>query len=164
MSPPEDPQSPSGAPRNPARPLPFVVWVERVSDLPETPLPRRATAGSACFDLACAEDARVEPGKVTFVRTGMKVQPPRGFFLEIRPRSGLSSQGVVMMNAPGTIDADYALEVKVPLTLLFGPPRWIRRGERIAQMRLVEDLLTEFRPGEVRAEGTRTGGFGSTGL
>ncbi len=163
MSTPEDPASPSVPSPDPSGRPGSVVWVEKVPDLPETPLPRRATPGSACFDLTCAEDARVESGKVTFVRTGLKLKPPRGFFLEVRPRSGLSTQGVVMVNAPGTIDADYALEVKVPLTLLFGPPRWVRRGERIAQMRLVVDLPTEFRPGEVRAEGTRSGGFGSTG-
>ncbi len=163
MSPSEAPGPSSGGSQDPDDPLPWVVWVEGVADLPETPLPRRATPGSACFDLSCAEDARVESGQVTLVRTGLRFKPPRGFFLEIRPRSGLSTQGVVMVNAPGTIDRDYALEVKVPLTLLFGPPRWIRRGERIAQMRLVEDLPAKFRPGEVRAEGARHGGFGSTG-
>jgi dUTP pyrophosphatase len=160
---PEPPVPSPDGPSDPSSPPASVVWVERVADLPDTPFPRRATPGSACFDLSCAEDARVEPGKVTFVRTGLKFRPPRGCFLEIRPRSGLSTQGVVMVNAPGTIDGDYALEVKVPLTVLFGPPRWIRRGERIAQMRLVEDLPTDFRPGEVRTEGARTGGFGSTG-
>ena len=163
MSPSEAPGPGPAGPPDTDDPLPSVVWVEGVADLPGSPLPRRATPGSAGFDLSCAEDAKVETGRVTLVRTGLRFKPPRGCFLEIRPRSGLSSQGVVMVNAPGTIDADYALEVKVPLTLLFGPPRWIRRGERIAQMRLVEDLPTVFRPGEVRAEGARTGGFGSTG-
>ena len=141
-----------------------VVWVERTPDLPETPLPRKATPDSACFDLTCAEEALLESGRVTLVRTGLKFRPPPGTFLEIRPRSGLSSQGVLMVNAPGTIDRDYALEVKVPLTVLFGGPRTIHRGDRVAQMRLVAESDCVFRPGTVRPEGERTGGFGSTGV
>jgi dUTP pyrophosphatase len=139
------------------------VVVERLPDTPNVPLPTRATAGSAGFDLASAEDVRLEHGKVTLVRTGWKMRAPTGTFLEVRPRSGLSSRGVLMVNAPGTIDRDYAGEVKVPLTFLFEGGYPIRAGDRIAQIRLVTDRPAHFELGEVRAVGSRSGGFGSTG-
>lgn len=132
-------------------------------DTPQTPEPHRATEGSACFDLYAAEDAELRPGQVTLVRTGLKMRAPPGTFLEVRPRSGLSSRGVIMVNAPGTIDRDYPGEVKVPLALLFGAPRTLKAGERIAQLRLVAETPTSFRWGRVEATTDRRGGFGSTG-
>jgi len=68
-----------------------------------------------------------------------------------------------MVNAPGTIDRDYSGEIRVPLTYLFGGSYTILAGDRIGQMRLVEDLPTRFRSGKVRAVASRSGGFGSTG-
>ena len=126
-------------------------------------MPARATDGSACFDLAAAEAVELERGKVTLVRTGLRLRCPAGTFLEVRPRSGLSSRGVLMVNAPGTIDADYSGEVKVPLTFLFDGSYPIHVGDRIGQVRLVEDVSVTFRPGSVRPVASRNGGFGSTG-
>jgi len=139
------------------------VVVERVPDFPELPLPGRATRGSACFDLAAAEATVLSRGRVTLVRTGLTMRCPAGTFLEVRPRSGLSTKGVLMANAPGTIDRDYAGEIRVPLTYLFAGAYPIAAGDRIAQVRLVEDLPTRFAPGRVRWTGARKGGFGSTG-
>lgn len=139
------------------------VEIERMPDTPEARMPERATAGSACFDLYAAEDAEVVPGQVTLVRTGLRMRAPPGTFLEIRPRSGLSSQGVIMVNAPGTVDRDYPLEVKVPLAVLFGGPRTLRAGERVAQVRVVPEAPTTFQWGKVAVTTDRTGGFGSTG-
>jgi dUTP diphosphatase len=139
------------------------VHLERVDDLPGAPVPQRATEGSACFDLAAAEPALLERGRVTLVRTGWKVRCPEGTFLEVRPRSGLSTKGVLMVNAPGTIDRDYAGEVKVPLTFLFDGTYRIEIGDRVGQIRLVEDRSASFEPGIVHAVGSRSGGFGSTG-
>lgn len=139
------------------------VWVERVPDAPEVGWPARATERSACFDLKAAESARIERGRVTLVRTGLKVRCPEGTFLEVRPRSGLGARGVVMVNAPGTIDADYSGEVLVPLTYLFDGDFRIEVGDRIGQLRLVEDLPVEFQPGPVVPVASRSGGFGSTG-
>lgn len=136
---------------------------ERLAEDPNVPDPRRATEGSACFDVACAEATELVRGRVTLVRTGFKVRCPPGTFLEMRPRSGLSSRGVLMVNAPGTIDRDYAGEVRVPLTYLFEGSYRIGVGDRIGQLRLVEDLRTNFRPGRVRERASRQGGFGSTG-
>lgn len=130
---------------------------------PEVPLPTRATGGSACFDLASAETVELERGRVTLVRTGLKMRCPRGTFLEVRPRSGLSTRGVLMANAPGTIDSDYSGEVRVPLTYLFEGSYRIEVGDRIGQIRLVSDEPAVFRAGKVDPVRSRAGGFGSTG-
>jgi dUTP pyrophosphatase len=144
-------------------PPPRTILVERVSGAPEVAWPARATEGSACFDLKAAESVPLERGRVTLVRTGLKVRCPEGTFLEVRPRSGLSTRGVVMVNAPGTIDADYSGEVLVPLTYLFDGQYRIDVGDRIGQVRLVEDVPVEFQPGPVVPVASRNGGFGSTG-
>lgn len=140
-----------------------VVVVERVPGVPEVPIPSRATAGSACYDLASAENVDLERGKVTLVRTGVKLRCPRNTFLEVRPRSGLATRGVQMVNAPGTIDADYSGEVRVPLTYLFDGTYRVHVGDRIGQVRLVEDLAAAFHAGPVDPVASRRGGFGSTG-
>jgi dUTP pyrophosphatase len=126
-------------------------------------MPTRATSGSAGFDLAAAEEVTLERGSVALVRTGWKMRAPAGAFLEVRPRSGLSTRGVLMVNAPGTIDRDYAGEVKVPLTFLFDGGYPIHVGDRIAQVRLVADRPARFELGAVRPVSSRSGGFGSTG-
>jgi dUTP pyrophosphatase len=126
-------------------------------------MPERATDGSACFDLRSAERSVLRKGRVSLVRTGLRMTAPRGTFLEVRPRSGLGSKGVLMVNAPGTIDRDYSGEVRVPLTYLFGGRYTIEVGDRIGQIRLVEDLPTRFVAGRVRPSPSRKGGFGSTG-
>jgi dUTP pyrophosphatase len=91
------------------------------------------------------------------------MRAPPGTFLEIRPRSGLSIKGVVMVNAPGTIDEDYAGEVQVPLTYLFAGEYAIEPGDRIGQMRVVLLETSEIAPGTVAPIAGRDGGFGSTG-
>jgi dUTP pyrophosphatase len=139
------------------------VVFERLPDAVGVVPPRRATVGSACFDVAAAEAVELARGRVALVRTGFKVRCPPGTFLEMRPRSGLSTRGVLMVNAPGTIDRDYSGEVRVPLTYLFDGTYRIEVGDRIGQMRLVEDLPTQFRTGRVAARASRQGGFGSTG-
>jgi len=139
------------------------VIVERLPDVPEQPLPHRATPGSACFDLRAAEAVALRRGRVVLVRTGLRMTAPKGTFLEVRPRSGLGSKGVLMVNAPGTIDRDYAGEVCVPLTYLFAGTYRIAVGDRIGQVRVVEDRPTRFVLGRVRESGARRGGFGSTG-
>lgn len=126
-------------------------------------LPARATRGSAAFDLSAAEAVTLTRGKVLLVPTGLRLRAPSGAFIEVRPRSGLSSKGVLMANAPGTVDRDYSGEVFVPMTYLFQGSYRIERGDRIAQVRLVRDVSARFREGKVRAMASRRGGFGSTG-
>lgn len=142
---------------------PARVLVERVAELPDAPIPRRATPGSACFDLSAAVGATLRRTEVTRVRTGLRMRAPPGTFLEVRPRSGLSTHGVIMANAPGTIDADYSGEVQVPLTYLFEGTYEILPGDRIAQIRLVPVHPVEFSGGTVEMVDGRVGGFGSTG-
>ncbi|HEY6239187.1 MAG TPA: dUTP diphosphatase [Thermoplasmata archaeon] len=139
------------------------VIVDRVPDAIDVPLPARATDGSACFDLRSAERAILRRGRISLVRTGLRMTAPPGTFLEVRPRSGLGSKGVLMVNAPGTIDRDYSGEVRVPLTYLFTGRYTVEIGDRIGQVRLVEDLPTRFVTGRVRSSPSRRGGFGSTG-
>jgi len=105
----------------------------------------------------------LERGKVTLVRTGLRMRCPPGTFLEMRPRSGLSAKGVLMVNAPGTIDSDYSGEVRVPLTYLFEGSYSIEVGDRIGQLRLVEDHPLTIVEGIVAPQPSRAGGFGSTG-
>jgi dUTP pyrophosphatase len=139
------------------------VIVERVADAPSVPLPARATEGSVGFDLPAAEAAELVRGKVTLVRTGLRMRCPPGTFLEVRPRSGLSTKGVHMVNAPGTIDSDYSGEIRVPLTYLFEGSYRIEVGDRIGQLRLVEDHPMALEEGPVVPQPSRSGGFGSTG-
>lgn len=138
-----------------------IVTVEAVA--PGAKVPYRATDGSAAFDLASRVRVALRHGIVTKVPTGLKLRAPVGTFLEVRPRSGLASRGVLMMNAPGTIDRDYSGEVFVPLTYLFRGRYWIEAGDRIAQVRVVPDEPTAFRRGTVAPMRSRSGGFGSTG-
>ena len=141
----------------------LTVTFEFTPETPQARLPRRATDGSACFDLAAAAPAVLVGGRVELVRTGLKVRCPRGTFLEVRPHSGLASRGVLMVNAPGTIDRDYSGEVRVPLTYVFRGRYRIQVGDRIAQVRLVREEPTAFRRGRVSTVASRKGGFGSTG-
>jgi dUTP pyrophosphatase len=142
---------------------PHRISVERVDGLPEVPLPRKATDGAACLDLHAAAPAILRQGEVVRVRTGLRMRAPSGTFLEVRPRSGLASRGVLMVNAPGTIDADFSGEVEVPLTFLFAGEYRVEAGDRIGQVRLVEEHPSEVALGPVPKVRGRDGGFGSTG-
>jgi len=139
------------------------VILKAIEGMDGARIPVRATDGSACFDLSAAEAAELVRGVVTLVRTGWRMRAPKGTFLEVRPRSGLGSKGVIMVNAPGTIDRDYSGEVRVPLSYLFEGKYRIEVGDRIGQIRLVEDHPTRFRRGRVTPVASRQGGFGSTG-
>ena len=128
-------------------------------------LPAHATAGAAGADIVSAEDTTIQPGGIHAVATGISLAIPEGFEGQVRPRSGLAlKHGVTVLNAPGTIDADYRGEVKVILINLGAEPFTIRRGERIAQF--VVAPVTRARLAEVAAVGATergAGGFGSTG-
>jgi dUTP pyrophosphatase len=131
------------------------------------PVPVAKTAGSAGLDLAAAvDDAVLIPvGGRALIPTGFAIALPEGYEGQVRPRSGLAVQhGVTVLNAPGTIDADYRGEMKVPLINLGDAPFTVTRGMRIAQ--LVIAPVTAVRLVEVAeldATGRGAGGFGSTG-
>ncbi len=144
--------------------------VAAVSRLPHgegLELPAYATAGSAGFDLRAALEREITlaPGARELVPTGLCIALPEGFEGQIRPRSGLArDHGVTVLNAPGTIDADYRGEIGVLLVNLGTDPVTLRRGERIAQMVVAPVIQVEIAAAQTLAPSARgAGGFGSTG-
>jgi len=129
-------------------------------------LPARATAGAAGADLVAAEEATIAPGSVHAVATGIALAIPEGYEGQVRPRSGLAlKHGVTVLNAPGTIDADYRGEVKVILINHGREPFRIARGDRIAQLVVAPVSASRFERVEALTDTARgTGGFGSTGI
>jgi dUTP pyrophosphatase len=134
---------------------------------PDLPLPQRATPHSAGFDLNAAIDVPVvlAPGVRELVPTGIQIEIPPGFEGQVRPRSGLAVKyGIALLNAPGTVDADYRGEIKVIMINLGEQPFTIRRGDRIAQLIIAPVTMCELEASEELAETFRgSGGFGSTG-
>jgi dUTP pyrophosphatase len=128
--------------------------------------PSRATAGAAGSDLVSAEDVTIAPGGVHAVATGIALAIPPGFEGQVRPRSGLAlKHGVTVLNAPGTIDADYRGEVKVILINHGGDPFQVSRGDRVAQLVIAPVAPTRFERVDILPEtGRGEGGFGSTGI
>jgi dUTP pyrophosphatase len=132
-------------------------------------LPAYQSADAAGLDLLAAvpEAAPVtlEPGKHALVPTGLVIALPRGYEAQVRPRSGLAAKhGVTVLNAPGTIDADYRGEIGVLLINHCDAPFAVRRGERIAQMVIASVLRAELIPTISLSTTERGGGgFGSTG-
>jgi len=131
-------------------------------------LPRYMTPSAAGMDVCAAltEELFLVPGAISLVPTGFALAIPKGFEVQMRPRSGLAVRhGVSLVNAPGTIDADYRGEVQVALINLGKEPYVIRRGDRIAQMvihRVYQARLQEVR--ELEETSRNTGGFGHTGV
>lgn len=129
------------------------------------PLPQYASEAAAGLDITSAEDLVLDPGRRHAVATGLAIEIPRGFEVQVRPRSGLAiKHGVTCLNTPGTIDSDYRGEVKVILINHGDEPFPIRRGERIAQLVPAPVLRAHFSEANELAGTTRgSGGFGSTG-
>jgi len=129
-------------------------------------LPTRATAGAAGADLVAAEETTIAPGSVYAVATGIALAIPEGYEGQVRPRSGLAlKHGVTVLNAPGTIDADYRGEVKVILINHGREPFRVARGDRIAQLVVAPVSASRFERVDMLSDTARgTGGFGSTGL
>ncbi|MBC7584510.1 MAG: dUTP diphosphatase [Tardiphaga sp.] len=132
-------------------------------------LPAYQTAQAAGLDLLAAvpENAPLvlESGKYAMVPTALTIALPAGYEAQVRPRSGLAAKhGVTVLNAPGTIDADYRGEIGV-LLINHGPAAFtIQRGERIAQMVIAAVVRAELVPVTALGETDRgAGGFGSTG-
>ena len=133
----------------------------------DLPLPRYMTANSAGMDICAALEADLvlESGRICLVPTGFAMALPEGFEAQIRPRSGLAvNHGIGIINAPGTIDADYRGEVKIALINLGHEPVTIKRGERIAQMVVQKVYQAQIQIVERLDDTDRsTGGFGHTG-
>jgi dUTP pyrophosphatase len=134
------------------------------------PLPRAQTDGAAGLDLRAAvpesEPVTIAPGAFLAIPCGIAIALPTGFEGQVRPRSGLAARhGVTVLNAPGTIDADYRGEVQVILINHGRTDFTVRRGDRIAQLVVAAVTAVELQAvEELDATKRGTQGFGSTGV
>jgi len=143
------------------------IGIQVMPEAEGLPLPRYETADAAGMDLraAVSEEIVIAPGQRALITTGLRLAIPPGYEGQVRPRSGLAiKHGITLLNAPGTIDADFRGAVQVILANLGQEPFTIRRGDRIAQLIVapvtraawgVQENLDDTARGE--------GGFGHTG-
>lgn len=131
-------------------------------------LPNYETGASAGMDLRAnlTESVILQPLGRAIIPTGLFIELPVGIEAQVRPRSGLAAKkGVTVLNAPGTIDADYRGEVGVILINLSNEPFTVENGERIAQMVIAKHERAEWILVDSLSETARgEGGFGSTGI
>jgi dUTP pyrophosphatase len=141
------------------------ILVRRLPGTEDIPLPAYQTPHSAGMDLMASEALTLAPGERALVGTGLCIALPDGFEVQVRPRSGLAVKyGVTLVNAPGTIDADYRGEIRVLLINHGAEPFRVERGDRIAQMVVAPVSRAAWRETTVLPETVRgEGGFGSTG-
>ena len=133
----------------------------------DIPLPAYMTPLAAGMDVCAAieTDRHILPGNIALIPTGLAMAIPKGFEVQVRPRSGLAiKHGISIVNAPGTIDADYRGEVKIGLVNLGPKPYIIHRGDRIAQLivqKVYQASITLV--DELDDTERNDGGFGHTG-
>lgn len=153
-----------------AAPLVRVLWEEGADR--SVGLPAYATAGAAGADIRAnlppqtrAAGLVLAPMARTVVPTGLRVEIPPGYEIQVRPRSGLALRhGITLPNTPGTIDSDYRGPLGVLLVNLGAEPYTVRHGERIAQLVVAPVVTAVFEAAEtLRASVRGEGGFGSTG-
>jgi dUTP pyrophosphatase len=134
----------------------------------EHPLPSYETMFSAGMDLRASvlESSTLKPLQRAIIKTGLFIELPIGYEAQVRPRSGLAAKkGITVLNAPGTIDADYRGEIGVILINLSNEDFTIENGERIAQLVVAKHERANWEEVDVLEETDRgSGGFGSTGL
>ena len=141
------------------------ILIKRLSK--EVHLPKYETNGSSGMDLAANINSiiNIEPGNIAIIPTGLALSIPKGFEVQIRPRSGLAAkQKISVLNTPGTIDADYRGEIKVILINLGQESFKVEKGLRIAQMVVCPVVQAQLKEVDDLDETERDkGGFGSTG-
>ena len=142
------------------------ILIKRLSK--EISLPKYETAGSSGMDLAAniAGNISIDPGKTAIIPTGLALSVPKGFEVQIRPRSGLAAKKkITVLNTPGTIDSDYRGEIKVILINQGQETFKVEKGLRIAQMVVCPVVQAQIKEVEDLSETERgKGGFGSTGI
>jgi dUTP pyrophosphatase len=133
----------------------------------DVPMPQYMSEHASGMDVCAAvtEPLVLAPGERALVPTGFHIALPPGYEAQVRPRSGLAiKHGIIVVNSPGTIDADYRGEVKIILANLGTEPFTIQRGERIAQMVIQPVVQAQLRPVAELPDTVRGhGGFGHTG-
>ena len=142
------------------------IPVRRLPAHGDLPLPQYMTERAAGMDVYAAVDGEVEipSGQRRMIPTGLAIALPEGYEAQIRPRSGIAIQsGVTLVNAPGTIDADYRGEIRILMINHGEKPYRVRRGDRIAQM-VIQRVCraTWAESGQLDATGRGAGGFGHT--
>ena len=144
------------------------VRIRRLPHAEGLPLPAYETPGSAGMDVraAIAEPLTLARGDIALVPTGLAIEVPEGFEMQVRPRSGLAAKhGVTLPNSPATIDSDYRGEVRVIVQNLGPEPFVIERGMRIAQMVLQRVPRVQWiEADELTVTAREAGGFGHTGV
>ena len=137
----------------------------RVINKSNNDLPSYETIGSAGCDVRSDHSATINPGQKLLVKTGLYVEIPIGYEIQVRPRSGLAySKGITVINSPGTIDADYRGEIGVILINHGHEQVTLEKGERIGQLVLNKVEQINWESVLVLSDTKRgSGGFGSTG-
>ena len=139
----------------------------KVVNTSSNPLPEYATKGASGMDIRASLDIplTLQPLERNLIPTGLFVEIPQGYEIQIRPRSGLAiKQGITCLNTPGTIDSDYRGEIKIILINLSSEEQVIHPGDRIAQMIIQKTERAEFEQVEILNNTERAaGGFGHTG-
>lgn len=144
------------------------LHIKRLSDsFDNIPLPEYATDGSSGMDVRAAlqKPITIEKGKIALIPTNLSVEIPKGYEIQVRPRSGLAiKHGIGVLNSPGTIDSDYRGEVKIILFNFGDEDFIINSGDRIAQLVLAEVIMAEINETEnLNSSDRGSGGFGHTG-
>lgn len=129
------------------------------------PLPYYATAGAAGMDICANESISLAPMERYLLSTGLFIELPEGYEAQLRARSGMAlKKGIILPNAPATIDSDYRGEIKVILANISSETQHIAQGERIAQMVVARHEVVQWQVVENLTNTPRNeGGFGSTG-
>ena len=142
------------------------MYIKVVNTAPH-PLPEYQTQGAAGLDLYAFLKTKIllKPLERRLISTGLFIEIPQGYEVQIRPRSGLAlKKGLTVLNSPGTIDADYRGELKVLLINLSDRNQCIENGDRIAQMVLASCEKIEWKKVDKLSDTERgAGGYGSTG-
>jgi len=140
------------------------IRVKRLN--PEAKIPKTAKQGDVAFDLYSVIDYELQPGERYAVPTGIAIEIPIGYEVQVRPRSGLAlKEGITVLNTPGTIDSGYRGEVKTILINHGDVPFHITKGMRISQLAVRPVPEVEFIEVDELSDSDRgEGGFGSTGV
>lgn len=131
---------------------------------PDAKLPIKATVGSACYDVYSTTRCLLSPMQLGKISTSLAFEVPTGYELEIKPRSGLASKGLIILNSPGTLDSDYRGELLILVGNISSQNILVDKGGRVAQIKLNKVLNIEFEEASELSKTERgEGGFGSTG-
>ena len=133
---------------------------------PEAIIPHYVHDGDAGMDVYSIEDCKLEAGDIKLVKTGLSFEVPKGYEIQVRPKSGLAlKNGITLTNSPGTLDSGYRGELGVIMQNCSKVAYEIKKGEKIAQIVLAKYELAEIKEASDLTETSRgQGGFGSTGL